>query len=236
VRNIGSGFQIIGISILRVSSQSRVLFGMSDRHSLERVRITGFGEIFGLGVDVFISLSSNGGSGSVSFGSRSLRSLLDFNFFESHGGKVFVFTVTTFGVFFGFFEHEHSGEGESISVTFTTFELRSTGGVFTNEFTFRFGAFRFVAFPVTSRFFTDGFTFRFGDLTMSNTVGRFTDGNTFGTIFHFTSLIGTHDLTVRSFTFDITNGVFGFLARRVAFGGFTNGGTDGITSGIVTFP
>ena len=38
------------------------------------------------------------------------------------------------------------------------------------------------------------------------------------------------------FAFDIANGSFGFLATRVAFGGFANRGTDGITSWVIAFP
>ena len=62
---------------------------------------------------------------------------------------------------------------------------------------------------------------------MGNTVRGFTDGNTFGAVFHFTGFFRTHNLTIRSieyyftswliieipFTFNVTNGVFGFLAR-----------------------
>jgi len=233
--NIGGGFQVVGVGVLRVSGESRVLFGVSNRHSLERVGVSRLGKVFSLGIDVFVSDLSNG-SGGVGFSIGSFGSLLDFDFFESHGGEVFVFTVAAFGVFFGFFEHEHAGEGKSIGIAFAAFELGSASGVFTNKLTFGFGAFGLVAFPVTSGFFANGFTFRFRHLTMSNTVGGFTDSHTFRAIFHFTGLIRTHDLTVRSFTFDITNGVFRFLARRVAFGGFANWGTDGITSGIVAFP
>jgi len=89
--------------------------------------------------------------------------------------------------------------------------LRSTGGVFADEFALGFGAFGFVAFPVASGFFTNGFAFGFGDLTMGHAMRRFTNSDTFGAIFHFTGLIGTHDLTVGSFAFNVTNGVFGFL-------------------------
>jgi len=114
--------------------------------------------------------------------------------------------------------------------------LRSTGGVFADKFAFGFGAFGFVAFPVTSGFFTNGFTFGFGYLTMGNTMGRFTDGNAFGAIFHFTSLIGAHNLTVGSFALDVTHGIFGFLTTGVAFGRFAYGSTDSVTSGVVAFP
>jgi hypothetical protein len=191
-----------------VSSESRFLFSVGNRSSFKGVNLSNIRVIFRSGVDGFIVKSNFVlHSSRFSFSSRSFRGL--FGFFESHSSLSF--TVTTFGIFFGFFEQHHSRERESIGITFTTFELRSTGRVFTNKFTFRFGTFGFVAFPVTSRFFTNGFTFGFGYLTVSNTMGRFTDGNTFRTIFHFTSFIGAHDLTVRSFTFNITNGVFGFL-------------------------
>jgi hypothetical protein len=33
---------------------------------------------------------------------------------------------------------------------------------------------------------------------MGNTVGGFTNGNTFGAVFHFTSFFGAHDLAIRS--------------------------------------
>jgi len=122
-----------------------------------------------------------------------------------------ILAIATFRVLFSFLEHEHGGEGESIGVALAAFQLRSTGGVFANQFTFGFGAFGFVAFPVASGFFTNGFAFGFGDLTMGNAMGGFANSDTFRTIFHFTSLIGAHDLTVRSFTFNVANCVFGFL-------------------------
>jgi len=93
-----------------------------------------------------------------------------------------------------------------------------------------------VAFPVTSGFFTDGFTFGFGGLTVSNTVRLFTDGNTFRAIFSFTSLVGTFDFTIGFFTFNITDGVSGFLTRSVAFRGFTNGVTNSGTFWVIAFP
>jgi hypothetical protein len=93
-----------------------------------------------------------------------------------------------------------------------------------------------MAFPVTFRFFTNGFTFRFRELTVSDTMRSFTDCYTFRTIFHFTSLIGTHDLTIGSFTFNITYSIFWFLTTRMAFRRFTDWGTNSIASGIITFP
>jgi len=144
-------------------------------------------------------------------------------------------TRTTSGVHFGFFEHRDSNSNNT-SGTRATFSFRFTGGVFTNEFTFGFGAFGFVAFPVTSGFFTDGFTFGFGGLTMGNTVGLFTDGNTFRAVFGFTGLVGTFNFTIGFFTFNITDSVSGFLARGVAFGGFADGVTNGGAFGIITFP
>jgi hypothetical protein len=55
-------------------------------------------------------------------------------------------------------------ERGSVSITLAAFNLRSAGRVFTDKFTFGFGAFGLVAFPVTSGFFTNSFTFGFGDL------------------------------------------------------------------------
>jgi hypothetical protein len=138
-----------------------------------------------------------------------LGSLNGFNFFESHS---FSFAFTASGVLFGFFEEHNSFEGGTVGVTFTAFDLGSASGVFANKLTFGFGAFGFVAFPVTFGFFTDGFTFGFGDLAMGDTVRRFTDGDTFGAVFHFACFFGAHDLTVGSFTFDVADGIFGFLA------------------------
>jgi hypothetical protein len=85
----------------------------------------------------------------------------EFDFFESH--SIF-FAFAASGVLFSFFEEHNSFKRGSIGITFTTFDLGSASGIFTNKFTFRFGAFGFVAFPVTFGFFTNGFTFGFGDL------------------------------------------------------------------------
>jgi len=153
----------------------------------------------------------------------------------SESRQLVILARATSRVHFGFFEHGDSNSDNSSGAR-AAFSFGFTGGVFTNEFTFRFGAFRFVAFPVTSGFFTDSFTFGFGSLAMSNTVRLFTDGHTFRAVFSFTGLVGTFNFTIGFFTFNITDSVSRFLARGVAFGGFTDGVTNGRAFGIVTFP
>jgi hypothetical protein len=91
---------------------------MGNISSLKRISISGGRKMLSSGVDGFFNGDSSG----------SLRSL--FGFSESHSGLSF--TITTFGIFFSFFEQHHSGKRKSISITFTTFELRSTSRVFTN--------------------------------------------------------------------------------------------------------
>jgi len=211
VRNIGGGIQIVGVSVLGVSGKSRVSFSVNERRS---VKISSGGR-----------LNRVGSLGSVVFS-------FGFNFNESH----VVFAVAACGVLFGFLEKHGVSKRGSVSVTFAAFNLGSASGVFTNQFTFRFGAFGFVAFPVTSGFFTNSFTFGFRDLAVSNTVRRFADSDTFRAVFSFTGFFGAHDLAVRSFALNVTNSVSGFLAGRVALGGFANGSANCVASGVVAFP
>jgi len=121
--------------------------------------------------------------------------------------------LATFILFFSFFkEGEWLGNFGCSKCTRTAFNFRDTVGIFTNEFTFRFRAGGFVAFPVTFRFFTNWFTFGFGGLAVSNAMGLFADSDTFGAVKHFTSFIGAFNFTFGFFAFDVANGVFGFSA------------------------
>ena len=71
---------------------------------------------------------------------------------------------------------------------------------------------------------------------MGDTMGLFTNSDTLGTIIHLAGLIRTHDLAIGLLAFDITYCILGFLAGGVAFGGFTDGGADGIAFGVITLP
>jgi len=161
--------------------------------------------------------------------------LPDFNLFESHGGG-FIFAVTAFGVLFGLFEHEHRGQGSSVCVALAALKLRSAGGVFADEFALGLGTFGLVALPVALGLFTDGFAFGFGDLAVGDAVGGLADGHALGAVFHLAGLVGAHDLAVGSFALDVAHSVFRLLAAGVALGRFADGGTDGVTPGIVAFP
>jgi hypothetical protein len=156
---------------------------------------------------------------------------------HSIAGLFLSITLAALVISFHFLEHGHSSVDDCSSiVTVATFNLRSTVGVFTDQLTLRLRTLRLLALPVTLGFFTDSFTFWLGHLAMSDTMWFFTDSDTFGTIIHFTCFIRTHDLTVGFFTFDITNSILRFLARRVTSGGFTDWSTNGITFGIITLP
>ncbi len=83
-----------------------------------------------------------------------------------------MFACATIFVLFSFLEE---GEGlinsGSSHCAGAAFNLRYAVGVFANQLALRFGALRFVTFPVTLGFLTDGFTLRLRGLTVSNTVG-----------------------------------------------------------------
>jgi hypothetical protein len=64
-----------------------------------------------------------------------------------------------------------------------------------------------MTFPITFGFFTDWFTFRLRGLTVSNTMRRLADSDTFRTVEHFTTFVWAFNLTFRFFTFYITNGI-----------------------------
>ena len=156
---------------------------------------------------------------------------------HSIGGLLLSITIATLVILFTFFEHGHSRvDNSTTGIARTAFHFRSAVGVLTNKFTFGFRALGLHTLPVTFGFFTNGFTFGFRHLTVSHTVGFFTDSDTFGTVIHFTGFIRAHDLTVGLFTLDITDGILGFLARRVAFRRFTDRSTHSITFGVITLP
>ena len=124
--------------------------------------------------------------------------------------------------------------------------LRSASRIFTNKFTFRFGAKRFRALPITDWFSANCLAFWFRNLTMSYTMRGITNIYTFWTIHHFTSFVRTHWFTIRSvkylnfsilpFAFYITNCCFWFQTTWMTFWRFTHWCTNCITSWIITFP
>ena len=85
-----------------------------------------------------------------------------------------------------------------------------TVGIFTDQLAFWFWAVWLVAFPVTSWFFANWLTLRLGCLTVSDTVGLFTNSNTLGAIKHFATFVRAFNFTLRFFTFYIANCVFRF--------------------------
>ncbi len=99
-----------------------------------------------------------------------------------------------------------------------------------------FRAVRFVAFPVAFRFFANWFTFWFRGLAMSDAVRLFAYSNALRTVEHFATFIWAFNLAFGFFTFYITDCVFWFGARSVAFGRLANGITNCWAMGIIAFP
>jgi len=146
-------------------------------------------------------------------------------------------TITALRILFHFLEHwETDSQMDVLFFAFTAFNFWSAAGILTNQFTFWFGALWFSALPITFSFFTYCFALRFWGLAMSDTVGGFAYGNTLGAFFSLASLIGAHDRAVWAFAFNITNGIFWFLAAGVAFWGFANWCADGVAFGVVALP
>jgi len=96
---------------------------------------------------------------------------------------------------FSFFEE---GEGLSNSgsslITVATVDFRNAVGIFTDEFTFGFGAVGFVTLPVASGFFAHGFAFRFRSLAVGNAVRLFAHSDTFRAVEHFAAFIRAFNL------------------------------------------
>ena len=70
-------------------------------------------------------------------------------------------------VLFSLLEEEDGGLSEHGTVAAAAGNLRLAVRVLTHEFTLRFGALWFSAFPVTSWLFTDGFAFGLGSLIIT---------------------------------------------------------------------
>ena len=119
--------------------------------------------------------------------------------------------LTAFFVLGSFLEE---GEGLSNSRSSQSaraaFDFRHTVGVLANKLALGFGAVGLVAFPVASGFFADGFAFGFGGLAVSDAVRLFADGDTLRAVEHFATFIRAFNFTLGFFTFNITNGIFGF--------------------------
>jgi hypothetical protein len=148
-----------------------------------------------------------------------------------------MFALATFILFFSFFkEGERLSNSGSTSGTRAAFNLWGTIGILTNQFTFRFRACRFMAFPVTFRFLAYRFTFGFRGLAMSNTMRLFADCYAFGAVEHFATFIRAFNFTVWFFAFNVANSVLWFSAGSVAFRRFANWVANSGTMRIVTFP
>jgi len=146
-------------------------------------------------------------------------------------------TITALRILFHFLEHwETNSQMYVLFFTFAAFYFWSAAWIFTNQFTFWFWTLWLSTLPITLGFFAYCFTLRFWGLAMSDTVRGFAYGNTLGAFFSLASFIGAHDRAVWSFAFNITNGIFWFLAAGVAFWGFANWGANGVAFGVVALP
>jgi hypothetical protein len=116
-------------------------------------------------------------------------------------------------LFFSFFEEgERLSNSRSSQSAGAAFNFRNAVRIFTNQFTFGFGAIGLVAFPVAFGFFANRFAFGFRSLAMSNAVRLFANSYTFRAVKHFTAFIRAFDFAFGFFAFDIANSVFGFSA------------------------
>ena len=118
----------------------------------------------------------------------------------------------------------------------TAIHLRNAIWVLADQFTFWFRAIWLVALPIAPWLFTNRLTFWLWRLAVSHAMWLLANSHTFRAVEHLAALIGTFDLTLWFFTFNITYGILRLSAGSVALGRLTDRIANRRAVWVITLP